>query len=58
MQSTENGPMKTECTQNAVEFHVLPAREMTGKFDGGRIGSDGGGVLLRETEPRADPEAV
>ncbi|MGH8556704.1 MAG: transposase [Methylococcales bacterium] len=45
--------MNTECTRKGVEFHVLSTREVTGKFDGGRIGSDGGGVLLRETELRA-----
>lgn len=44
--------MGTECTGTALAFHALPAREVTGKFDGGRISSDAGGVLLRETELR------
>ncbi|MGH8477597.1 MAG: transposase [Methylococcales bacterium] len=44
--------MNTECPRKAVQFHLLSAREATGKLDGGRIGSDGGGVLWRETQRR------
>ncbi len=44
--------MKTECTPNQLEFHALGRREVVGKFDGGNITSDAGGLLLRETEKR------
>ena len=44
--------MKTECTLDQMEFHAFGRREVTGKFDGGMISSDGGGLLLRETEKR------
>jgi hypothetical protein len=42
--------MKTECYQKFSSFHALGKREVMGLFDGGRITSDGGGLLLRETE--------
>ncbi len=42
--------MKTECTQKSFPFHSLGRRKVTGSFDGGHITSDGGGLLLRETE--------
>ena len=42
--------MQTECTRKSLSFHALSRREVTGSFDGGRITSDGGGLLLRETE--------
>jgi hypothetical protein len=42
--------MKTECNQKFFAFHALGKREVIGSFDGGRITSDGGGLLLRETE--------
>ena len=44
--------MKTECTPTQLEFHPLVRRQVTGKFDGGTITSDGGGLLLREVEKR------
>ena len=44
--------MKTECIVEPMEFHPLEQRDVIGKFDGGRISSDGGGVLLREVEHR------
>jgi len=44
--------MDTECTPSQLEFHALGRREVVGKFDGGNITSDAGGLLLRETEER------
>jgi hypothetical protein len=44
--------MDTECTPTQLEFHALGRREVVGKFDGGNITSDAGGLLLRETEKR------
>ncbi len=42
--------MRTQCSQRSFEFHPLGKREVVGRFDGGQITSDGGGLLLRETE--------
>jgi hypothetical protein len=42
--------MNAQCIQNAFPFHPLGRRQVTGSFDGGHITSDGGGLLLRETE--------
>ena len=44
--------MATECTPAQLQFHALGRRDVIGRFDGGRITSDGGGVLLRETDLR------
>jgi len=44
--------MDTQCKAEQLEFHALGRRAVIGKFDGGRISSDGGGVLLREVERR------
>src|SRR5438105_2996313 len=42
----------TECTQTSFGFHPLFRREVVAQFDGGDMTSDGGGVLLRETDQR------
>ncbi len=44
--------MKTQCTQDQMEFHGLGRRVVVGQFDGGKISSDSGGLLLREVEQR------
>ncbi len=44
--------MKTECKPKQIEFHALGRREVVGGFDGGKITSDGGGLLLREVDAR------
>ena len=44
--------MRTECNPNQLEFHALGRRSVVGRFDGGRITSDGGGLLLREVDAR------
>ena len=42
--------MRTECTTEQMEFQHLGRRAVIGRFDGGKISSDAGGVLLREVE--------
>jgi hypothetical protein len=42
--------MKTQCIQEQMVFQQLGRREVIGRFDGGMISSDAGGVLLREVE--------
>jgi len=44
--------MTTECNPAQLEFHAFGSREVVGRFDGGRITSDGGGTLLREVDLR------
>ena len=44
--------METQCTGEQLEFHPLGRRSVSGRFDGGRISSDAGGVLLREVDKR------
>ena len=41
---------KTECIQKELEFQELGRRKVTGKFEGGTITSDAGGLLLREID--------
>ena len=45
--------MQTQCTTKSVGFHPHNRREVVGRFDGGRITSDAGSLLLREVEQRA-----
>ena len=42
----------TECTQSTFEFASHFSREVVARFDGGTITTDGGGLLLRETDRR------
>ena len=44
--------MSTQCTPAQLEFHGFGRREVVARFDGGRLTSDGGGVLLREVDRR------
>jgi len=44
--------LHTQCNQESLEFHPLGRREVGGRFDGGAITSDAGGLLLREVEKR------
>jgi hypothetical protein len=46
--------METECITEQLEFQQLGRRAVIGRFDGGKISSDAGGVLLREVESRVD----
>jgi len=52
MTKEKNSLMKTECNVQQLEFHGLGRRAVVGQFDGGKISSDSGGVLLREVEQR------
>ena len=42
--------MTTECNSAYLDFPMLGSREVLADFDGGDISSDGGALLLRETE--------
>lgn len=44
--------MSTECKSKTFQFQAINRRKIVGRFDGGRITSDGGGLLLRETARR------
>jgi hypothetical protein len=40
--------MTTESTQHSFDFQPLGSRQVTARFDGGRITTEGGALLLRE----------
>jgi hypothetical protein len=42
----------TECNQSSFEFEASGRREIVARFDGGTISSDGGALLLRQTDQR------
>ena len=42
----------TQCNQESFEFHPLKRGQVVGRFDGGEITTDGGGLLRREVEKR------
>jgi Transposase DDE domain group 1 len=44
--------MPTQCIQKSFTFHALGKRDVVARFDGGRITSDAGGLLLREVEQK------
>src|ERR687892_849491 len=44
--------MQTQCIQEQMVFQQLGRREVIGRFDGGMISSDAGGLVLREVERR------
>jgi hypothetical protein len=44
--------MGTECNHRRFEFQPLGRRRVEAAFDGGRLSSDGGALLLREVEHR------
>ena len=52
--------MTTECTTERLEFERFRRQRVVGRFDGGELGSDGGGLLLRaavDTQIRVKPLA-
>src|SRR5437588_199298 len=42
----------TECNQSSFGFEACGSRDIVARFDGGTISSDGGSLLLRETDRR------
>ena len=44
--------MNTQCTTTELEFQPYGHRNVTARFDGGRISSDAGALLLREVDTR------
>src|SRR5437868_9745159 len=42
----------TECNQSGFGFEACGTREIVARFDGGTISSDGGALLLRQTDKR------
>ena len=42
----------TQCTQSGFGFEACGSREIVARFDGGAISSDGGALLLRQTDKR------
>ena len=42
----------TQCKQSSFGFKAYHRREIVARFDGGTISSDGGSLLLRETDQR------
>jgi hypothetical protein len=46
----EDSLLRTQGNQESFQFHPLARRRVQGRFDGGAITSDAGGLLLREVE--------
>ena len=46
--------MTTQCTSTQLEFQPFGRRNVVGRFDGGRLTSDAGGLLLREVNQQLD----
>src|SRR4051812_45644012 len=44
--------LATECTQSRFEFAGAWSRSVVARFDGGKISSHGGGLLLQQVEKR------
>lgn len=42
----------TQCSQESFEFEARCSRQVVARFDGGRMTSDGGALLLRQTDQR------
>ncbi len=42
----------TECNQSSFGFEECGSRQVEARFDGGTISSDGGALLLRQTDKR------
>jgi len=44
--------IRPSCTSQQLQFQALGARKVVGRFDAGRVSSDGGAMLLRELDLR------
>src|SRR3954466_15416615 len=44
--------MLTQCTPTLFDFQPLDSREVVAAFNGGKVTSDAGGLLLREVEAK------
>ena len=44
------GFVETQCTERSFGFQQVDGREIVARFDGGRVTSDGGALLLRHTD--------
>ena len=44
--------VQTDCSNEALAFAGMGPRKVVGKFDGGRMSSDGGSLLFREVEQK------
>lgn len=44
--------MLTQCTQGSFDFQPLDGRQVVASFNGGKVTSDAGGLLLREVEAK------
>ena len=44
--------MSARCTPTQLALHAFGRREIAGRFDAGRLTSDGGAILLRELDRR------
>ena len=42
----------TQCTPTLFDFQALGSREVVAAFNGGKVTSDAGGLLLREVEAK------
>jgi hypothetical protein len=42
----------TQCNQECFEFEAHFSRQLMARFDGGTMTSDGGALLLRQTDQR------
>ena len=47
--SQRNAPMPTECSADLFGFEPVEGRRVEAAFDGGRVTSDAGGLLLGRT---------
>jgi hypothetical protein len=48
----DGGVEQAECNGEQLSFQGVGGREIVARFDGGQLSSDGGGLLVRETERR------
>jgi hypothetical protein len=48
----ETASAMTDCNQSSFGFEACGKREIVARFDGGTISSDGGALLLRQTDQR------